>query len=295
MVATSPRTLGRLALCLLVLAGAAAQASAAMGAGRTDLLEGAPYYRSYGKSRPAAGAVVTLPVRLDPNGTELAGDDGRQQALRLIVAEMNRHLLTLDWARPLDLALPEAGAPQVYVGSAAGENAPPAAAIEMAEPDTNAPMIIHVQFPSAAWRTALGAALHDPGAQGALVLTLGFSEFPKSYRSTFQKRVVLGTGYETDIRFLSAELEPVHVLSVAGLLVDAEGKVVRAGSEGILSEDTPFWAQALGARKELDTDAVLQLLEHERRGDLPGRPLTWQVALENLLAQLLGEPSRVID
>jgi hypothetical protein len=63
----------------------------------------------------------------------------------------------------------------------------------------------------------------------------------------------------------------------AGLLVDAEGKVVRAGSKGILSEDTPFWAQALGARKELDTGAVLQLLENERREDLSGRPLTWQV------------------
>jgi hypothetical protein len=46
--------------------------------------------------------------------------------------------------------------------------------------------------------------------------------------------------------------------------------------------------------EELDTDAVLQLLDHERREDLPGRPLAWQVAIENLVAQLLGEPSRLI-
>jgi hypothetical protein len=40
---------------------------------------------------------------------------------------------------------------------------------------------------------------------------------------------------------------------------------------------------------------VLRLLEQERREDLPGKPLKWQVAIENLLAQLLGERSRVIQ
>jgi len=147
-------------------------------------------------------------------------------------------------------------------------------------------------------RLALGlVVLAGAAAQASAAMGAGRTDLLEGapyYRSTFKKRVVLGTAYETDIRFLSAELEPVHVLSVAGLLVDAEGKVVRAGSEGVLSEDTPFWAQAVGARKELDTDAVLQLLENERREDLPGRPVTWQVALENLIAQLLGEPSRLI-
>ena len=156
-------------------------------------------------------------------------------------------------------------------------------------------MIIHLQFPSKAWREAAGTVLTDQGAQGVVLLTLGFSEFSKSYKGTFKKQVVLGTGYETDIRFLSAELEPVHVLYLTGALVDLEGKVVRAGAEGILSEDTPFWAQSIGAQKEIDTDMLLRLLDEERREDLPGKPLKWQVALENLLAQLLGEPSRVIQ
>jgi hypothetical protein len=40
---------------------------------------------------------------------------------------------------------------------------------------------------------------------------------------------------------------------------------------------------------------VLRLLEQERREDLPGQPLKWQVALDNLLAQLLGEKDRIVD
>jgi hypothetical protein len=276
------------------VAAGAAVATAAVGAGRTDRLEGAPYYKSYQKHVPD-GAVVTLPVRLDPSTSEEAGGVGRPQALRLLLDGLSRHLTTLDWARPVDVALPEDGAPQVYVGSADGEHAPAAGVMEMGGPDERAPMVIHLQSPSKAWRQAAGAMLADQSAQGAIVVTLGFSEFPKSYKTTFKKRVVLGTGYETDIRFLSAELEPVHVLYLTGALIDLEGKVVRAGAEGILSEDTPFWAQSIGAQREIDTDTVLRLLEEERREDLPGKPLKWQVALENLLAQLLGEPSRVIQ
>ena len=295
MTARSFPGAARLALCCTaLLAAGAAVATAAMGAGRTDRLDGAPYYKNYRKDLPAR-AVVALPVRLDPSSTEDAAHLGRPQALRLLLDELNRHLANLEWARPLDVDLPEDGAPQVYVGSADGEHAPAAGAMEMGGPDERAPMIIHLQFPSKAWRQAAGTVLADRSAQGAVVLTLGFSEFPKSYKGTFKKRVVLGTGYETDIRFLSAELEPVHVLYLTGALVDLEGQVVRTGAEGILSEDTPFWAQSIGAQKEIDTDMVLRLLEQERREDLPGKPLKWQVAIENLLAQLLGERSRVIQ
>jgi len=280
--------------CTALLVAGAAVASAAVGAGRTDQLNGEPYYKSYRKTAPA-GELVTLPVRLNPGADDDFGDLGRPQSLRLLLDELNRHLATLEWARTLDVELADEGAPEVYVGSADGEHAPAAAAMEMSGPDERAPMIIHLQFPSTAWRQALGTALADRGAKGALVLKLGFSEFSKSYKGTFKKRVVLGTGYETDIRFLSAELEPVHVLYLTGALVDLEGKVVRAGAEGILSEDTPFWAQSIGAQKEIDTDMLLRLLDEERREDLPGKPLKWQVALENLLAQLLGEQARVIQ
>jgi len=289
------RRAGRLTLCCAaVLAAGAAVASAAVGAGRTDRLEGAPYYKRYQKNVPG-GAVVTLPVSLLPGASEDVGGLGRPQALRLLLEALNRHLATLEWARPLEGALPEDGAPRVYVGSADGEHAPAAAAMELGGPDERAPMVIHLQYPSKAWRQAAAAVLADQGAQGAIVVTLGFSELSKSYEGTFKKRVVLGTGHEVDIRFFSAELEPVHVLILTGALVDLEAKVVRAGAEGILSEDTPFWAQSIGAQKEIDTDMVLRLLEQERREDLPGHPLTWQVALENLVAQLLGEKDRIVD
>jgi len=110
--------------CTALLVAGATVASAAVGAGRTDPLNGAPYYKSYRKTAPA-GEVVTLPVRLDPGADDDFGDLGRPQSLRLLLDELNRHLATLEWARPLDVELADDGAPEVYVGSADGEHARP--------------------------------------------------------------------------------------------------------------------------------------------------------------------------
>ena len=102
-------------------------------------------------------------------------------------------------------------------------------------------------------------------------------------------KVVLGTGYEEPIAFLTAEDKLLEVLQVTGVLVDAQGRVVRAGAEGILSRDTPFAAQVFDVGKVLDERTLTRVLTKERRSDLPGDPLKWQVALGNLLAELRGD------
>ena len=62
-----------------------------------------------------------------------------------------------------------------------------------------------------------------------------------------------------------------------------------AGAEGIIARDTPFLAQVVGAGKVIDDASLRQVLATERRTDLPGDPLKWEVALDNLLAQLRGD------
>jgi len=78
------------------------------------------------------------------------------------------------------------------------------------------------------------------------------------------------------------------------VLVDAQGRVARAGAEGILARDTPFAAQVFDVEKVLTDDALAAVLTTERRVDLPGAPPSWQVALGNLLAQLRGDRAALV-
>jgi len=107
----------------------------------------------------------------------------------------------------------------------------------------------------------------------------------------FGKKVVLGTGHDEPIRFLTAEDKLLEVLQFTGVLVDAQGRVVRAGAEGILARDTPFAAQVFDVDKVLDDRTLEQVLTVERRADLAGDPLKWEVALGNLLAGLRADPA----
>ena len=185
-------------------------------------------------------------------------------------------------------ALP-AGAPWVYVGSAAGEFAPAEADEQVLPHDQFPPMVLHVRKPSAAWSQAMAALLAREGAPYAVVVTLAVSQYPKGREGVFGKKVVLGTGHEERIEFLTAEDKLLEVLQFTGVLVDAQGRVVRAGAEGILARDTPFAAQVVDVSKVLDDRTLERVLTKERRKDLPGDPPKWEVALGNLVAQLRGD------
>jgi hypothetical protein len=78
------------------------------------------------------------------------------------------------------------------------------------------------------------------------------------------------------------------VVALTGVLLDADGNVLRVGGEGIAGYDAPFWVQVFKAGKDIDTDAIEQLVKSDRRDDLAGQPLKWQAALDQLLAQMTG-------
>jgi DNA-binding transcriptional regulator YdaS (Cro superfamily) len=228
-----------------------------------------------------AGLWITTAQEL-VSAARLGGPSGLATALGISEDEVNR-LVNLATA-----ALPP-GAPWVYVGSADGEFAPAEAREQVLPHDRFPPMVLHVRKPSAAWSQAIAAQLARAGARYAVVVSLGVSQYPKGREGAFGKKVVLGTGHEEPIEFLTAEDKLLEVLQLTGVLVDAQGRVVRAGAEGILARDTPFAAQVIDVSKVLDDRTLERVLTKERRTDLPGDPLKWEVALGNLLAQLRGD------
>jgi hypothetical protein len=256
---------------------------------QTQRLEEGEFYAYVGDGvRQDVDPAVLLPVALDPELTTSLGYGQRSAEFAPLVAAMNERLQGLGCCRYVTGAALPPTAPWVYVGSADGEFAPAEAQEQVSPHDRFPPMVMHVRKPSSAWSEAMAGLLAREGARYAVVVSLGVSQYPKGRAGAFGKKVVLGTGYQEPVEFLTAEDKLLEVLQLTGVLVDAQGRVVRAGAEGILARDTPFAAQVLDVSKVLDDRTLERVLTRERRKDLPGDPLKWEVALGNLLAQLRG-------
>jgi hypothetical protein len=275
-------------LALASLTGCAALDE--MSVAQTQRLDEGEFYADLGGGvRQQVDPTVLVPVTLDPELATSLGYGQRAGEFGPIVAAMDQALQAMACCRYVaGTALPS-GAPWAYVGSAAGEFAPAEAAEQVLPHDQFPPMVVHVRKPSAAWSQAMAALLAREGAQHAVVVTLAVSQYPKGREGVFGKKVVLGTGYEERIEFLTAEDKLLEVLQLTGMLVDAQGRVVRTGAEGILARDTPFAAQVFDVTTVLDGRTLERVLTKERRKDLPGDPPKWEVALANLVAQLRGD------
>ena len=256
-----------------------------LAAGQTDRLKGAPFYKTYSKKIPAGQrGVLHLAVGIDEATRNEFFYAGREKALQPLMDAMNAYLDSLQWSTRADSAnLRGKGAPYVYVGSSEGEIAPPGSEMMREDFDKYPPMIIHIDKPSKEWKAGLSELLRKEDKDFLLFISLGFSEYPKADKGFFGKKVMLGTGYEEGIKFLSAEDKPVEVLQITAILLDREGNILRAGAEGILHKDTPFSLQIFDVEKSIDDSAIQKLVNDERREDLPGNPLKWKIALNNLM------------
>lgn len=259
------------------------------GAQNTYRLNKAPHYKSFEKYKGGNyrnfrfDGVILHPVMK----SEFAFLN-RESNMQPIADTLSTYIHSLPWITSPDnrSVMPEKGMPFLYVGSAQSDAAPPSAHMIRGEHEPYPPMVMHLTKPSKNWRNEF-IKHHNGGSDDYhLIIWLGFSEYPKTDKGLFKKRVVLGTGYEREIRFLSATDKPVAVLQITGVLLDHKGNVVRAGSEAFFHEDTPFWAQVLDMSKSIDDKTLQSAVLTERREDLPGSPLAWQTALHNLLHQL---------
>jgi hypothetical protein len=79
----------------------------------------------------------------------------------------------------------------------------------------------------------------------------------------------------------------VSVLQLTGALMGPDGLAIRIGAEGLLARRTSLLMSGLGAQA-LISDEDVEAIRTARREDLPGKPLVWQVAVRELVAELTG-------
>jgi len=258
---------------------------------QTERLGSAPFYKKYSKITPDEKAgIYHLPLEVSDRYKTDPFFKARGRSLQPLIEVMSEYIDSLHWSTKLEtdrLAIP--GEPRVFIGSAESSDAPPEARQMRNENDKYPPMIIHIKKPAKEWRAALLQSLTAVNGNFLLIMNFSFDDFPKADKGLFGKKVVLGTDYEQGLNFLTAIDKPVEVLQITGMLLDREGNILRAGSEGILAKDTPFSLQIFDIQKEIDRKAIDKLINEERREDLPDKPLKWKVAVDNLYTRLLAK------
>jgi hypothetical protein len=241
------------------------------------------------------GAVLYLPVQFRPADAALFGPELQGQPLRSMLADMNAYLEGLSPGprrAPADSALAGAPASSDLAGS------PPHVEFgceilpddECVNVDPRRPLRLAVRRPSRAWVEAARVEAQRAGAERILVIDLQIGNYlPRQRNWRGDKEVQLGTGYITAVPWLTALDRPASVLQVTGVLVDLDGRVVRAGAEGLIVRRTNIVLSGFGIQALISDDDV-ERARTLRREDLPGQPLMWQVALDNLVAELTGQP-----
>lgn len=229
-------------------------------------------------------AVVLSPVSLDRTTVRDILLPSQAEVFAELAAAMDARLAAMPCCSITDQPLSDNGAPLVYVGSALGATAPRAAARLVESWDVFTPMVVSVEQPSEDWRARVTT---QPAAPAYLWIRLSLAEYSVRSTGLFNRTVLLGEGHDAPQPFLRSELTPVQVLQVTGVLVAPDGRVLAAGGEGIRTIDAPLTTQLLAAQREIDPAVLRELMTELRREDLPGKPLNWEAALDNLVRRLL--------
>jgi len=285
-------------LSLVLYAGACASTGATFRSGVGDAyLEKAPYYAGASRSavRENVGKVAHTPIVFQSGASQAPMFDpetGHGSAIAVLLEEMNAYLRTLKVSVPLATGATGDVAPDVQFGcltpgfmhgedcSARGDSALGRGRQEMR---------LAVGRPSETWVTHTQSQLARTGATHTLVITLEMGQYLMRQRGwRGSKSVELGSGSVQALPWLSSLETPVPVLQLTGALVDGDGKAVRIGAEGIAAQRTRLLVSAVGGQ-ELFGDEEVAKVRTARRDDLPGAPLTWQVALRTLVSQLTGQ------
>lgn len=296
-IPTRPRVSTTLLLTLALSTAACASTGATYKSGVGDkLIEHPPFYAGARVSSDS-GRIVHLPVAYQRGGMQspiFDPEGGSGTPMAALVGEMNAYLDSLGATARVS-NVPRGTPPDVKFGC---ETDPGGPDDECKARDPNRAlgrggeyMMLRVGRPSAEWIGDASTALDAARASGLLFLTLEVANYlPKQQGLRGSKEVELGTGYTVGLPWLTSLETPVSVLQLTGVLVGRDGLAVRIGAEGMLARRTSLLASAVGAQRVLSDEDVEQL-RTARRDDLPGRPLVWQVALRNMVAELTGRPA----
>jgi hypothetical protein len=308
----SPRAAAHVAMTSLaaaMLLGACATTGGTFRSGVADTaLERPPYYAGLATSviGADAGRIGHLPIAYQRGASQASIFDpksGPGTPVGELLAEMNSYLDSLASAARISVRLLDAS----------GRVAPPATPVQ--PPDVRfgcrtegaaaggdceerdnrqalgrggQQMLLTVGRPSASWIDWLREPVRVSGVERVLVLTLEVGQYwTRQTGLRGAKSVELGTGYTQQLPWLTSLEQPVLVLQLTGALMDTAGRALRIGAEGIVAKRTGLLISAIGGQ-ELLSDSDVGALRTLVRDDLPGKPLAWRVAVQNLLAGLTG-------
>ena len=285
-----PGVLASSVLCSIALLSGCAGST--LGSGVSDeQLEHPPWYAGDRVSRSARIAHLPISYQRGAEGAaifEPAGHAGTPIAV--LLGEMNRYLDSLGATTALRPASPLRGiAPNVTFGCVtdpSGDCAPDPLGAPV-DPSRRI-LTLAVGRPSDSWVESMRPLMQSAGAEKTLLITLEIGQYWTRQRNLRgSKEVELGTRYSVDVPWLTSLETPVTVLQLTGALINPDGKATRIGAEGLYPRRTRLLVSAIGGQ-ELLSDEDVERVRAQRRDDLPGRPLVWQVALRNLVAQLTG-------
>ncbi|HSD33555.1 MAG TPA: hypothetical protein VLB49_16690 [Gemmatimonadales bacterium] len=258
------------------------------------ILEHPPFYAS-APTAPDTGRIGHFPIGYQRGATQAAQFDpaaGRGTPLAALQEEMSRYL---DSILPGNLLL---------TGTESAPGTPPDVRFSCeADPsgdcivDTSRAlgrgdirMRLAVGRPSNDWVAWTSARMASAGVATVLVLTLEVGQYRVRQTGLLgKKEIELGTDYVSNLPWLTSVETPVNVLQVTGALMGRDGRALRIGAEGMLARRSGILASAAGLQA-LITDREVEELRAARRGELPGQPLVWQMALRSLVAGLTGRP-----
>lgn len=276
-------------LALLLAATACTGATIRSGVGDT-FPEHPPY--SAGGAVPGGARIVVLPVHYQRGASQSAVFDPAETAgspVAGLLADMNSALdslgATAGWVRAA--AAPAGVGPDVYFGCQLDATDDCVALGDSALGRRGTRMHLALRRPSPAWIAEAQEIMATAGATHALLVTLEVGQYwVRQHGLLGNKRVELGPDHLVGLPWLTSLETPVSVLQVTAVLVGRDGRGVRIAAEGIAPRRTPLLASALGAQRVITEEDVAQI-RMQRRSELPGQPLAWQVALRRV-AEVVG-------
>ncbi len=295
--------MNRALLTAAALLTGCATTGATLGSGVGDrLLEHPPYYaEAAAEAAASAGSRIgRLPIAYQRGAAQAERFDPRGDAgspMRALLDEMNAFLDSLGATVRVEGAslTPAGGArmvpPDVRFGCATQSGIPDddcAARGDSALGRKGRTMLLAVGRPSAEWTAWSRDAMRADSVSRLLVITLEIGHYlPRQRGWTGSKEVELGTEHTASLPWLTSLETPLSVLQLTGAVMDSTGRAKRIGAEGIYARRTRLLVSSVGG-EELIGDEDVQRVREERRTDLLGQPLAWQVALVHLVAGLTG-------
>ncbi len=284
-----------LIVAFIYLSGCASMIKKLREVHRANVYE-APHYESFQNSlrlndRPIAHVSLRPDRRITQEQAEI---------LQPFLDELNRAIDAQGWTIGLgSISAQVDDAPDIYVGDIEGFNSPLAGTYDKRSSKNlyidRPPLVIYAVDPNQNWKERLIQSMNEQNVDFVIFVTFGISEYFINQGEAFGSKIIeLGTGHNVDIPWIAALNQPAQVLHLSGALLDNTGKVVRAGSEGLIVKEN-IDLESTAMQIPLISEDIESLLFDARREELQGNPLVWQVALQNLFAQLMKRNDLIIE